>query len=177
VSTTRYNGGVAAQASREERELWRAFFLMRRQLELTLERRLQADAGISSADYEILVSLAEEPTRRRRAGNIGDLIGWEKSRVSHQITRMEQRGLVKREECGDDARGVWVVLTEEGSRAVLGANPDRGEALRQYFFDVLSDDEKRVLTGISIRVLETIVPPSCAETGELAEDLDDAVSA
>ena len=147
----------------EEKELWRSFYVMRRQLELTLERRLQADAGISSPDYEILIALTSEPSKRLRAGQIGDLIGWEKSRVSHQISRMEQRELVKREECGDDARGVWVVLTEEGESAVHGAAPDRAEAVRQYFFDLLDEDEKRVLTSISRKVLDTINPPICSE--------------
>ena len=151
------------EVTEDEQELWRSFFLMRRQLELTLERRLQADAGISTADYEILSALHSDPARRLRAGNIGDLIGWEKSRVSHQITRMEQRDLVKREECGDDARGVWVVLTSEGSRAVLNAETDRRDAVRKHFFDVLDGDEKRVLTAISHKVLDTIRPPICDE--------------
>jgi DNA-binding MarR family transcriptional regulator len=152
---------MTAKLSDEELELWRAFFLMRRQLDLTLERRLQADAGISSADFAILVSLYEEPTKRLRAGHIGDLIGWEKSRVSHQLSRMEQRGLVKREECGDDARGVWIVLTAEGSRSVLSAMRDHNEAVRQYFFDLLDDDELAVIQRISTRVLDTINPPVC----------------
>ena len=156
-------GVVSAEASQDEQELWRAFFLMRRQLELTLERRLQADAGISTADYEILKALHSDPARRLRAGHIGDLIGWEKSRVSHQITRMEQRDLVRREECGDDARGVWIVLSAEGDRAVLNAEPDRRDAVRQYFFDVLDDDEKRTLTAISHKVLDTIRPAMCDE--------------
>lgn len=149
--------------STAESDLWRTFFVMRRQLELTLERRLQADAGISSADYEILSSLFDEPARRLRAGQIGDIIGWEKSRVSHQLTRMEQRGLVKRVACGDDARGVWVVLTAEGSSAVVAAADDRGAAVREYFFDVLTDEEKTVLRTISARVLDKIKPPICSE--------------
>ncbi|MBG6055201.1 DNA-binding MarR family transcriptional regulator [Salinibacterium sp. CAN_S4] len=149
--------------SAEERELWRSFFVMRRQLELTLERRLHADAGISTADFEILDALFEEPTRRLRAGSIGDIIGWEKSRVSHQITRMEQRGLVRREECGDDARGVWVILTADGNRAALSAAGDRNAAVREYFFDALDDNEKAMLRVISGKILDAINPAICEE--------------
>ena len=154
---------MSTTSTKKERELWRCFLVMRRQIDLTLERRLQADAGISTADFEILDSLIDDPTNRLRAGQIGDIIGWEKSRVSHQITRMEQRGLVRREECGDDARGVWVVLTADGNRAVLAATRDRDSALREYFFDVLSDDEKSTLNAISHKVLDTINAPICDE--------------
>jgi DNA-binding MarR family transcriptional regulator len=161
---------MASEITDSERALWRTFTVMRRQLDLTLERRLQADAGISTADYEILLSLYENPDKRLRAGAIGDIIGWEKSRVSHQISRMEQRDLVKREECGDDARGVWVVLTDDGSRAVVNALGDRREAVRQYFFDALDEEERAALLTISRRVLDTINPPICAE-------VDEAVSA
>jgi DNA-binding MarR family transcriptional regulator len=166
---------MASTTNEQERELWRTFFVMRRQLELTLERRLQADAGISTADFEILASLLEEPTTRLRAGQIGDIIGWEKSRVSHQITRMEQRGLVKREEYGDDARGVWVVLTAAGKTTALAATGDHSAAVREYFFDVLSDDEKVALSAISHRVLDIINPPLCTEMAATAALADASV--
>jgi DNA-binding MarR family transcriptional regulator len=154
---------MASEITESEKKLWRSFTLMRRQLDLTLERRLQADAGISTADYEILQSLSENAAKRLRAGQIADIIGWEKSRVSHQISRMEARSLVKREECGDDARGVWVVLTEDGDRAVQNALRDRRDAVRHYFFDALTDEQRANLLDISRSVLDTINPPICSE--------------
>lgn len=147
----------------DERRLWRTFFVMRRQLDLSLERRLQSDVGISGADFEILTALFDEPSKRRRSGQLGEIIGWEKSRVSHQIARMEQRGLVARETCDDDARGVWVVLTAEGDRALPRAARDHDAAIRQYLLDVLDDDEKAMLLAISDKVLASIDPPICDE--------------
>jgi DNA-binding MarR family transcriptional regulator len=89
---------------------------------------------------------------------------------------MEQRGLIKRQECGDDARGVWVVLTAEGGRAVLAATKDRNEAVREYFFDVLSPEEKGLLLSISTRVLDKIDPPICSYE-EAKENSEAAASA
>lgn len=142
-------------------ELWRTLGSMRRQLELTLERRLQADAGISTADFEILNALHDVAGNRLRAGQIAELIGWEKSRVSHQIQRMEQRDLIGRAECGDDARGIWVTLTSNGEQAFASARGDRSEAVRQHFFDVLSESEKAMLQSLSQRVLATMAPTDC----------------
>ena len=160
---------MAAPLDEREREVWRAFLMMRRQLELTLERRLQADAGISNADYDILISLFSDKDKRLRAGHIGDLLGWEKSRVSHQLSRMSERGLIERERAAGDARGVWVTLTADGSRAVLAATRDRSEAVREHFFDVVSPEEQQAILDVSHRVLGTINPPICED----AEESDD----
>jgi DNA-binding MarR family transcriptional regulator len=159
---------MATRISEEERAIWRDFVIMRRQLDLTLERRLQADVGISAPDYEILISLFTDPDQRMRAGQLGDLIGWEKSRVSHQLTRMQVRGLITRVECDDDGRGVWVELTDAGRAKTLAASGDRVAAVREYFFDVLTPDEIAMLSAISTRIIETINPPSCAEAREKA---------
>lgn len=166
-----YTGHMTRPLSDREREVWRSFHVMRRQLDLTLERRLLADAGISTADFEILLSLREADGERLRAGRIADLIGWEKSRVSHQLTRMESRGLVARENCDDDARGVWIVITESGRQSVDHAIGDRAAVIREYFLDQLSADEQQQLVDVSHRVLDRLAPPICDELDEL----DDAV--
>jgi DNA-binding MarR family transcriptional regulator len=146
-----------------EREIWVAFNLMRRQLDLTLERRLQADSGLSTSDYDVLATLLREPDRMMRSGRLADFMGWEKSRLSHQLKRMEVRGLVTRRECGDDARGVWVVATTDGVRLALEATRDRTAALREHFFDVLDDAQLDALNAISTRVLDGIDPAVCTE--------------
>ncbi len=144
--------------SAHEWDVWHTFYTMRRQLDLELERQLQRDAGVSGADYEVLAALLQAPNRRVRIRELGRELGWEKSRVSHQLTRMEKRGLVSRENCDTDARGTWAIITPNGRRAVLGAMRDHGRTIRELFFDVMTDDEKDLVLDISRRVLGRIEP-------------------
>lgn len=153
-----------AVVTAEEWDVWRAFSRMRVQLDRALADRLEENAGISSADYVVLLVLFEAENRRLRAHRIAGLIAWEKSRLSHQLTRMEQRGLVQRTDCDDDLRGKWVVLTNDGRRAVLKAMRDHNRAIREYFFDVVTDEEQAVLRRLSDRVLGAIDPEICHET-------------
>lgn len=150
-----------SEVPNESWDTWRSFFQMRRQLDRVLEKQLQRDADISAADYEILLTLFEAPDRQRRAHELGEILGWEKSRVSHQVSRMEKRGLVEKRLCDFDARGIWVTLTADGRRAVLGASRDHTKAIREYFFDVLSAEELASLKSMSMRVLEAIEPAAC----------------
>ena len=147
------------QVTPEEWDVWRSFRTMRRQLDLELEHQLQRDADISAADYGVLISLFESPDKQLRAGELALELGWEKSRVSHQVSRMEKRGLVERILCDTDARGTWVGLTPDGSRAVLAATRGHAAALRQHFFDALTPEELAVLKAASDRVSATIECP------------------
>jgi DNA-binding MarR family transcriptional regulator len=140
---------------------WRAFLDMRARLDLTIERQLQHDAEISASDFGVLVTLFEAPKKQLRAGELGETLGWEKSRVSHQVSRMEKRGLVERRLCNEDARGTWVGMTPDGSRAVLGAMRDHAATLRRHFFDVLTPEELEVFRVGSARVLEKLKPVPC----------------
>jgi DNA-binding MarR family transcriptional regulator len=154
-------GMAAAGMSEDDWGLWRAFGAMNRALARELDRQLQRDAGISSADYAILITLFEAPERRLRTGELAELLTWEKSRVSHQIARMEARGLVERNDCAEDARGTWITLTADGRRATLGAMRDHAAKLREIFFDVLGDREKEALRASATRVLDKINPSVC----------------
>jgi DNA-binding MarR family transcriptional regulator len=152
-----------AGVSPTEWETWRSFSSMRRQLELALEHQLQRDAGISMSDYGVLLTLFEAPGRQLRARELGALLAWEKSRVSHQVSRMEKRGLVERRECDTDARGTWIAMTNDGRRAVLGAMRDHASTLRAYFFDVLSPEQLSAIRSVSTSVLDALEPQLCGE--------------
>ena len=88
-----------------------------------------------------------------RTRELGTEIGWDRSRLSHQISRMERRGLVAREECSEDGRGSMVRLTDTGRSAIEGAAPAHAETVRRYFFDRLSEEELDALTAVFERLL------------------------
>jgi DNA-binding MarR family transcriptional regulator len=154
----------------EEWEVWRSFRTMRRQLDLALEHELQRDAHVSGPDYEILITLFESPERQLRAREISARLGWEKSRLSHQVTRMVARGLVERSECDADARGTWIGLTTKGRLATLGAVRAHAQTIRRLFFDVLTEAELEALGTASSRVLEVIDPPDCDEIDDESDE-------
>src|SRR3978361_838002 len=98
----------------EEWAIWRAFHSMRKRLDLAIERQLHEASGISEPDYAILITLFESPEKQLRSRELGAAVGWEKRRLSHQLTRLERRGLVQRVECDTDGRGTWILITPDG---------------------------------------------------------------
>jgi len=161
-----------AAISAAEWDAWRAFYAMRRRLDRTLERQLQRDGDISAPDYEVLLAVFTAPDRRIRTRELTRELDWETSRVSHQVTRMEKRGLVERTECDTDGRGSWIGVTPAGSRAVLGAMREHAASIRRYFFDVLSPEELATLASASSRVLDALEPTTDCEPDDAAPEHD-----
>lgn len=139
-----------------ENRAWRAFHHMRNDLGATLERQLVQDSGLSSADYELLVVLSETEGHRLRARELRTQVSWDRSRLAHQVRRMEKRGLLRRTECETDARGTMVELTEHGLESIRQAAPGHLEAARRYLVDLLSPEELDTLATICERVLDNI---------------------
>ncbi|MDF2978827.1 MAG: MarR family transcriptional regulator [Actinomycetospora sp.] len=135
-----------------EQHAWRGYLAMQAQLQATLHRRLQADAGLSLADFDVLVALSDRADEPVRAGELAGLLQWEKSRLSHHLARMERRGLVAREDCPDDARGAFVVLTDAGRRAQEAAAPAHVAAVRELVFDGLAPEQVDALISVSDEV-------------------------
>ena len=140
----------------EEQRAWRGLLRMTSQLNARMNRQLQDAYGVSLADYDVLVVLSEAPTGRLRVFEIADALAWEQSRVSHQLARMQRRGLVTRQECRTDARGAFVVLTDVGRAAIERAAPAHVETVRQLVFDGLSRDQLAALTAVTSRVLDRL---------------------
>ncbi len=128
---------------------------MQMQLTARLARELAAD-GLSYQDYAVLAGLTADPDGRLRLLDLGHGMGWEKSRLSHHVTRMADRGLVTRQKCPTDMRGSFVVITDAGRRAIEAAAPSHVEAVRKYFVDLLTADQIRTLGDITAAVLENL---------------------
>jgi len=139
--------------SREDRA-WRGYRRMRALLDLQLSRDLMRDSGLSEADYDVLSNLSETDGHRMRLGELAARMLWSRSRLSHHITRMTQRGLVRREECPDDGRGSTIVLTDAGLQAIVAAAPAHVNSVRQHFIDLMTDEEIEALAAFSHRVVE-----------------------
>ena len=125
----------------EELRIWRDFIEATEVLRSELSSRLQRESALSSGDYTVLLALREADGRRLRSSELAAHIGWERSRLSHQIGRMERRGLIRREECATDSRGAEVVLTPEGAEAFRNASLPHLRDVRELFVSALTPDQ------------------------------------
>src|SRR5438477_7757377 len=124
-----------------QQHVWQAYLHLNQHLYAVLEQELVRDSGLSGPDYKVLHPLSEAPDGLLRARELCTEIGWDRSRLSHHVSRMEKRGLVTREECAEDGRGLMVRLTAAGGRAIEAAAPNHVETVRRYLFDRLSKVE------------------------------------
>ena len=132
----------AAWLSGDEQRAWRTYLRMSSLLPAVLNRELQQDSGLTLPEYEVLVQLSETPRHRLRPFQICDALNWEQSRLSHQVTRMERRGLVSRQDCEADGRGAFIELTAAGADAIGAAAARHVAAVRRLVFDRLSDAQR-----------------------------------
>jgi DNA-binding MarR family transcriptional regulator len=139
--------------SEREQVAWRSYLRMAGRLSAHLNRQLQSDSDLSLADFDVLVQLTDVPERRLRVVELARELEWEKSRLSHHVARMERRGLVRREECEDDGRGSYIVLTPAGLSAIEGAAPGHVEAVRSVVFDALTPEQVDALGAVADQVL------------------------
>ena len=137
----------------DERELraWQTFFQMQEVLRGRIEQQLQASSGLSTADYSVLSVLSGEPGGRLRAYRLAATLGWEKSRLHHQLTRMARRGLVERQ-CGD-SRAIYIEITPQGLTTLAQAAPGHSRHVRELVIDRLTPQQLDQLTELSAVIL------------------------
>jgi DNA-binding MarR family transcriptional regulator len=132
---------------------WRSLQEMHRRLDGELARRLSAESGLSYPDYVVLVALTASEGDELRLFELGERLGWEKSRLSHHITRMVKRDLVVKQRCPEDQRGWSVVVTRHGRNEIEAAAPSHVEAVRELFVNLLTRDQLAVVAEVSNSVL------------------------
>lgn len=141
----------------DEQRTWRAFLEVNRLLMAELDRQLSQDAGLSLADYEILVRLGDAPERRLRMSELADATLFSRSRLSHAISRLEGLGWVQRTACPEDKRGLFAELTDAGWATLRRAAPGHVRAVRAHLFDQLTPVQARHLGEIAAAVRDHLL--------------------
>jgi DNA-binding MarR family transcriptional regulator len=144
--------------SEEQQRVWRNYLSMTTRLQAAMSRQLQTDCGLSLADYDVLVALDEQP--RCRISDLGERLGWEQSRVSHQLSRMRARGLIERRGDAVDRRAATVDITAGGQAALASAAPGHAELVRTLVFDGLGPSDLHAVNRWTAAVLDRVTSPT-----------------
>src|ERR1022692_1160890 len=137
--------------SAQEQHCWRSFLNACQALFGEIDAQLLRDSGLPHGYYEILVHLSEAPGRALRMTQLAQASTFSKSRLSHAVTRLEERGWVARRECPTDRRGQVAQLTEAGFTALAAAAPGHVEQVRNSMIDALTPEQMSQLGEIADR--------------------------
>jgi DNA-binding MarR family transcriptional regulator len=140
----------------QEQRSWRSLMTMQDGLSQYIERQLRNRCGLSHADYQVLAHLSEAPEGQLRSFELGQLLRWEKSRLSQHLSRMQNRGLVSRGRSLTDQRGVIVAITGKGSDLISAAAPQHVADVRDALIDHLTAAELDTLAAIGDKVRERL---------------------
>ena len=154
MTTSRAQRAEPRWLDADEQKAWRAWLYSTQLLTERLNAELQHDTGIPHAYYEILVQLSETPDRMMRMSELADRCLSSRSRLSHAVSRLEERGWIRRQVCEEDGRGQLAVLTDEGFAALEAAAPVHVESVRQHLFDQLSPEQVAAMRDIGETLLK-----------------------
>jgi DNA-binding MarR family transcriptional regulator len=142
--------------SAAEQRAWRSYLESTKVLMDALDRQLQREAGLPHAYYEILVRLSEADDRSLRMSELADSTLSSRSRLSHAVARLEERGWVTREECATDRRGQVARLTDAGFAVLDDAAPGHVAAVRRYVIDVLTPEQLAALGAAGDAIIAAV---------------------
>ena len=148
----------------DQQESWRAWIAATTLLDARLSRELTEQHGLTIADYEILVRLSETDERWMHMSELADNVLSSRSRLSHQVDRLEKAGILRRECCPHDRRGQHAVLTDHGWDVLVAAAPDHVDGVRRYVVDAMTPEEFAALGR------------ACAKITRALEDSEAAVA-
>jgi DNA-binding MarR family transcriptional regulator len=149
--------------SSAELATWRALVDTTAELRRILGAELQ-ETSLSPADYQVLLALTEAHGKRMRSSELARTIDWERSRLSHHLSRMERRGLIQRHDCATDSRGAEVSATAEGVRVFRRATVPHMRSIKRHFADALTPEQFVALADILISLQNHLHPYLLART-------------
>jgi len=145
-----------------EQRAWRAYLESQKILFDELDRQLQRESGIPHAYFEVLVRLSEAPERSLRMSQLADVTLSSRSRLSHAVARLEERGWVRRTNCETDRRGQVATLTDDGYAVLVAAAPGHVESVRRYVIDALDAEQLAQLTEIGETIIRRVTDATAA---------------
>jgi DNA-binding MarR family transcriptional regulator len=140
----------------QEQGIWRAFLKASQQLWEQLDRDLLREAGVPMAYYQILAMLSEAPDRTLRMSDLAEQTWSSRSRLSHAVDRLEEKGWVRRVRCPTDRRGSFAQLSDDGFAVLQTAAPSHVESVRRHLFDQISAQQVAALGEISGAIAESL---------------------
>jgi DNA-binding MarR family transcriptional regulator len=146
--------------TKQQLATWRAFIETTEQLRSALAARLQTETGLSPSDYAVLLALHDADDHRLRSSVLATRVGWQRSRLSHHLGRMERRRLIDRQECSTDSRGAEIVLTRTGRAAFRRATVPHLRAVRELFVDALTPDQLETVHDITGALRSQLARPA-----------------
>lgn len=151
TNTENQSAGTVNWLNHDEERAWRAYRRMVIAVQAATARDLAA-VGLSEPDYEVLSTLSERPDRTSTLREQATKMRWSRSRLSRHATRMEARGLLRREPDPADGRGCLLVLTDDGMETLEAAAPAHLDSVRRHFVDRLSPEDLQALERIAAKV-------------------------
>lgn len=157
------NPGDGPWLSRSQQRTRAAYMRVQLRMSYEINRQLQQDSALSLADYHVLCALSVAPNRKLKVTDLATVICWERSRLSHHLRRLCQRGLTERVQSEVDRRAIDVVLTEEGMSVIVAAAPGHAMLVKRLFFDPLPDELLAPFTAalehLQASLTDSLLPP------------------
>jgi DNA-binding MarR family transcriptional regulator len=151
------SAGSGERLTRSQQEAWVNYMRVYHRLEYEMNRQLQQECGMSLSDYTVLNALTNAPRRRAQLSSLATVIGWERSRLSHHLQRMDRRGLIERVPSEEDGRATDAALTELGLEQFRAAAPKHAAWVKKVVFSDIDGGQEAELADILATVYETIL--------------------
>lgn len=158
--------------TREEIRAWLTLAGLVESLPTVLSAQLKQDAGINNFDYMVLSCISDTPHQTVHMSDLAVFVGGSISRLSHTLTKMENRGWVRRRPDTDNGRFTEVALTQEGKDVVAQAAPGHVREVRRVMIDVLGHSQTLQLGTLLDQVLAAVNPDVQRVFDERFPDVD-----